>query len=220
MNKILIVDDEKNIVNALKEYFEYHNFKVDVAYDGMKALDMATEFDYDCILLDIMMPTLNGYETVKALKEIKNTPVLMISAKGEQENKLKGFSLGVDDYIVKPFDLSEVLARVKAVLKRTTGYFEYKKVNGLSVDVTAHKVFINDTEVKLAKLEFDLLMLFLKNKNILLTRDKIFTIIWGWDYDSLSGRTIDTHIANLRKHLMQYGNSIKTIRGVGYKFEV
>lgn len=219
MNKILIVDDEKNIVTILQEYMQYHGIKTDIAYDGEEALEKAIEFDYDCILIDIMMPKLDGYETVKALKELKNTPVIMITAKGEQENKLKGFKLGVDDYIVKPFDLPEVLARVKALLKRTTGFVEYKKINGLEVDHSAHMIFIDNKSVQLTKKEYELLVLFLKNRNVILTRDKIQSIIWGWDYEN-EGRTIDTHVAMLRSHLQQFGKHIKTIRGIGYKFEI
>jgi len=218
MNKILVVDDEKNIVKALSEYLEYYGFLVDIASDGMKAYDLVEKTDYDCIILDIMMPNLNGYETTKAIRKIKQTPIIMISAKGEYDDKISGFNLGVDDYLVKPFYLPEVLARIKAVMRRTNGDENICQVDNIRIDLNSHKIFVDDAEVKTTNKEYKLLLLFLKNKNTLLTRDKIQDDVWGWDYEN-EGRTIDVHINMLRAHLGKYGKKIKTIRGLGYKFE-
>jgi len=218
MNTILIVDDEHSIVNVLKEYCEYNNFIVDVAYDGMQAIQKVEKNNYDCIVLDIMMPNLNGFETIKAIKEIKNIPVIFCSAKGEEYDKLKGFDLGADDYIVKPFSPKEVIARIKAVLKRTTGFADYMNIDDLKIDLSGHKVFVLDEEIKLTTKEYEVLLLLIKNKNIVVSRDKMISEVWGWDYEK-NERTIDTHIKMLRAHLKSCGKYIKTIRGLGYKFE-
>jgi len=218
MNTILIVDDEPSIVNVLKEYCEYNNFIVDTASDGMKAVEKVEKNNYDCVVLDIMMPNLNGFETIKAIKEMKNIPIILCSAKGEEYDKLKGFDLGADDYIVKPFSPKEVIARIKAVLKRTMGFVEYLNVEDLKIDLSGHKVFVCDKEVRLTGKEYELLLLLIKNKNVVVSRDKILSEVWGWDYEK-NERTIDTHIKMLRADLQSCGDYIKTIRGLGYKFE-
>ena len=217
MTKILIVDDEINIVNVLREYAEYNGFQVDCAYDGLEALDRIEQQNYDCVLLDIMMPRLDGIETIKALKEIKNTPVIMISAKTQEEDRLLGFELGVDDYITKPFSPREVIARIKAVLKRTQGYLEFKEIKALKLDAENKRILVNNVDVHATAKEFDLLSVLIRNKGLVVSRVQLLNEIWGYDYDG-DERTVDTHIKMLRAHLGECAGYIQTIRGLGYKF--
>jgi two-component system, OmpR family, response regulator ResD len=168
--------------------------------------------------MDIMMPNLNGYDAVKAIKEIKNIPTIMISAKGEEYDKLKGFELGIDDYIVKPFSPKEVMARIKALMKRTKGLNDCMELDSLKIDFDGHIVFVKNEQINLTKKEYELLLTLIKNKGIVLSRDKLLSEIWGYDFDG-DYRTIDTHIKMLRADLKECGNMIKTVRGVGYKFE-
>jgi two-component system, OmpR family, response regulator ResD len=219
MIKILIVDDEPNIVQVLKEYAEYNKMTVDVAFDGLQAYKKVEKTNYDCIIMDIMMPNLNGYEAVKAIKEIKTVPIIMISAKGEEIDKLKGFDLGIDDYIVKPFSPKEVMARIKALMKRTKGYNNCKEFGMLKIDFDGREVYVNNKLVELTKKEYELLITLIKNKDIVMTRDRLLDEIWNFDYNG-DYRTIDTHIKMLRADLGECGEMIKTVRGVGYKFEI
>ena len=217
MTKILIVDDEINIVNVLREYAEYNGFQVDCAYNGLEALDKIEQQNYDCVLLDIMMPKLDGIETIKALKEIKNTPVIMISAKTQEEDRLLGFELGVDDYITKPFSPREVIARIKAVIKRTQGYLEFKEIKALKLDAENKRILVNNVDVHATAKEFDLLSVLIRNKGLVVSRVQLLNEIWGYDYDG-DERTVDTHIKMLRAHLGECAGYIQTIRGLGYKF--
>ena len=217
MAKILIVDDEKNIVNVLREYAEYNGFAVDCAYDGIEALEKIEKSNYDCVLLDIMMPRLDGLETVRALREIKNTPVILISAKTQEDDKLQGFSLGVDDYITKPFSPKEVIARIKAVLRRTQGYLEFKEIGAIKLDSESKRIFVDNIDVHATAKEYDLLWALIRNKGLVITREKLLNEIWGYDYDG-DERTVDTHIKMLRAHLGEYAEYIQTVRGIGYKF--
>ncbi len=219
MSKILIVDDEERIVNVLKEYANFNEIEADCASDGYEAVEKVMENNYDCILMDIMMPNLNGFDAVKEIKKVKNVPVIMISAKGEEADKLQGFSLGADDYVVKPFSPKEVIARVKAVMKRTSSYVEQIKVAGIEIDTEGRSVSVEGKPVDLTNKEYQLLLALVKNKGIALSRDKILNEIWGYDYYG-DGRTVDTHIKMLRAHLGKFGDCIKTIHGVGYKFEI
>ena len=219
MISILIVDDEPKIVEVLKEYAEHNEMKADTASNGLEALELVEKKDYDLIILDIMMPKLDGYETVKAIKELKSVPIIMISAKGEEYDKLKGFELGIDDYIVKPFSPREVMARIKALVKRTSGQIPSQITDNLKIDYDGRIVYVNDVSVKLTKKEYDLLLVLIKNKGIVLSRDKLLSLVWGFDFDG-DYRTIDTHIKLLRSDLDECGKYIKTVRGVGYKFEI
>ena len=218
MINILIVDDEPKIVEVLKEYAEYNGFVVDTAFDGLEACDKVEKKNFDCIIMDIMMPNLNGYDAVKAIKEIKNIPTIMISAKGEEYDKLKGFELGIDDYIVKPFSPKEVMARIKALMKRTKGLNDCMELDSLKIDFDGRLVFVKNKQINLTKKEYELLLTLIKNKGIVLSRDKLLSEVWGYDFDG-DYRTIDTHIKMLRADLKECGNLIKTVRGVGYKFE-
>lgn len=218
MSKILIVDDEENIVNVLKEYAIHSGFDVDVAFDGKQAVKLALENNYDCLLIDIMMPNLNGFDAVKEIKRRRNIPTLMISARSEEYDKLLGFELGIDDYIVKPFSPREVMARVKAITKRYSPAAEILNINGMTIDVYGRELLIDGEKVVITNKEFDILVYLVKNKNMALKRDKILRDVWGYDYFG-DCRTVDTHIKMLRSHLLGKADCIKTIHGIGYKLE-
>ncbi len=218
MISVLIVDDEPYIVEVLKEYAEHNNMVVDTAYDGLEAVEKVEQNNYDIVVMDIMMPNLNGYESVKLMKDIKPLPIILVSAKSEEYDKLKGFELGIDDYIVKPFSPKEVMARIKALIKRTTGYFESEIIKDLKINFDARMVYVCDKPVKLRKKEYELFLVLIKNKGIVISREKLLNEVWGFDFEG-DYRTIDTHIKLLRADLKQCGKYIKTIRGIGYKFE-
>ena len=212
--KILIVDDEVNIVNVLKEYAVHSGYEVDEAFDGAEAVAKVEGNSYDCILMDIMMPNMNGYDAVRAIRAIKNIPVIMISAKGEEYDKLAGFDLGIDDYIVKPFSPKEVMARIKAVINRN-GVSE--KFREYEIDVSGREVKKNGKPVTLNNKEFELFTTLIKNAGIAMSREMLLNEVWGYGYEG-EERTVDTHIKMLRQDLGDR-KLIKTVRGVGYKIE-
>lgn len=218
--KVLIVDDEDMIRNVLKEYVEFEGGEAYEAADGMQAVTMCRGGDFDIILMDVMMPRLDGFSAVKEIKKIKNIPVIMLSARGEEYDKLFGFEIGADDYVTKPFSPKEVMARVHAVLKRygddssgDTVTFE-----GLTVDMAGRNVYVDGEKVELTPKEYEILFYFVKNKGIALTREKLLMDVWGFDFYG-DDRTVDTHIKMLRSSLKQYRKFIVTLRGLGYKFE-
>ncbi len=224
MYKILIADDEQKIREVLREYAEYEGHEVVEAVDGMQAVELAKNQDFDIIILDIMMPKLDGFSACKEIRKIKNTPVLMLSARGEEYDKLFGFEIGADDYVVKPFSPKEVLARINAIIKRNsaknnTGNSEIVKFEGLEINFTARDVRIDGEKANLTPKEYDLLFYLVRNKNIALTRNKLLEEVWGYDFFG-DDRTIDTHIKMLRNNLGVYRKFIVTLRGMGYKFEV
>ncbi len=219
MNRILIVDDEQNIVNVLREYAEFEGFLVDCSFDGEQALNRFEKQNYDCVLIDVMMPNLNGFDTVKAMKEIKDTPIIIMSARTQEEDKLQGFALGADDYITKPFSPKEVMARLKAVLRRSCGYNDLKTVVNISLDSLNKRILVNGVDVNATKKEFDLLEVLIRNKGFVVSREKLLNEIWGFDYDK-DERTVDTHIKMLRAHLGDSAKYVKTIRGLGYAFKL
>ena len=216
--KILIVDDEELIRNVIKEYLVLEGFNVFEASNGEEAVSMAKTSDYDLIVMDIMMPKKDGFSAIKEIKAEKNIPCIMLSARGEEYDKLTGFDLGVDDYVTKPFSPKELVARVKAILKRTSNEQEIYKFDGLVINDSAHEVLVDDKKVNLTPKEYDLLKYLIKNKNIALSREQLLSSIWGFDFFG-DDRTIDTHIKTLRKNLGKYGDMISTVRGMGYKFE-
>ena len=216
--RILVVDDEELIRNVIKEYLSLENFIVDEAQDGDIAINKVKNSNYDLIIMDIMMPNKDGFSAFKEIKEIKKIPCIMLSARGEEYDKLTGFDLGVDDYVTKPFSPKELVARVKAVLKRTKQEEEKYVFNTLVIDDKAHSVTVDNKEINLTPKEYDLLKYFVKNKNIALSREQLLSDIWGYDFYG-DDRTIDTHIKTLRKAMGKYGDLIKTVRGMGYKFE-
>ena len=222
MKKLLVVDDEDKIREVIKEYAEFCGYEVTEAADGMSAIGLCKLNDYDLIIMDVMMPKLDGFSSVKEIKKIKDIPVIMLSARGEEYDKLFGFELGIDDYVVKPFSPKELMARVNAVLQRKSGSennsAQVMKFDGLEVNFAARTITVDGERVNLTPKEYDLLFYLIQNKNIALSRDKLLSDIWGYDFFG-DDRTIDTHIKNLRNNLGPYRNFIVTLRGVGYKFE-
>lgn len=224
MYKVLVVDDEDKIREVIREYAEFEGYDVTEAVNGFEAINLCKENDYDIIIMDIMMPKLDGYTASKEIRKIKDIPIIMLSARGEEYDKLYGFELGIDDYVVKPFSPKELLARLNVILRRNSkhnnnvseDYFKYK---GLEIDMLGRNVYVEGTKVDLTPKEYDLLFYLVKNKNVALSREKILTDVWGYDYYGID-RTVDTHIKMLRNNLGTYRYLILTLRGMGYKFEV
>ena len=222
MSRILIVDDEINIRRVGKEYAEFEGYEVGEAANGMEAVELVKNNDYDLIVMDIMMPKLDGFSTCKEIKKYKSIPVIMLSARGEEYDKLFGFELGIDDYVVKPFSPKELMARIKAVIKRNSrpdsGIPEKLKFEGLEIDLAGREVYVDGVKASMTPKEYDLLFYLVKNKNLALTRDKLLEEVWGYDFFG-DDRTVDTHIKMLRNSLGPYRKFIVTLRGMGYKFE-
>ena len=221
MAKLLIVDDEQKIREMIKKYAVFEGHQVYEASDGFTAVQMAEENNYDLIIMDVMMPELDGFSAVKAIRKFKQTPVIMLSARGEEYDRIHGFEVGIDDYVVKPFSVKELMMRVQAILSRGGNYnTESNTVSfeGLTLDYSARIVTINGERVDLSPKEYELLFYLAKNKNIALSRERLITEIWGYDYYG-DDRTLDTHIKLLRKSLGEYQKFIVTVRGVGYRFD-
>ena len=216
--KILIVDDEALIRDVIKEYLLIEGYEVDEATDGEEAVKKALEKDYTLIIMDIMMPHKDGYQACKEIRAKKNTPFIMLSARGEEYDKLVGFDLGIDDYVTKPFSPKELVARIKAITKRSFSTETSFKFGGLVIDDKAHDVYVDNKKIYLTPKEYDLLKYLISNNNIALSREQLLTNVWGYDFYG-DDRTIDTHIKTLRKNIGKYGDFIKTVRGIGYKFE-
>ena len=222
--KVLVVDDEVKIRAVIKEYAEFEGYEIDEAADGMEAIAKCKATDYDIIIMDIMMPKLDGYSAVKEIKKIKNIPVIMLSARGEEYDKLFGFEIGVDDYVVKPFSPKELMARINAVITRSksngvSNVPQEKYVyEGLEIDILGRNVYVDGEKKDLTPKEYELLQYFVLNKNIALSREKILNEVWGYDFFG-EDRTVDTHVKMLRNNLGQYRDKIVTVRGMGYKFE-
>lgn len=220
MAKILIVDDEVKIREVVREYAIVNGYDVKEAKDGREALEIIEKEDFDLIILDIMMPYLDGFSACRQIKKIKNIPVIMLSARQEEYDKLFGFELGVDDYVVKPFSPKELMARIKVVVDRHLGKEnQVMSFNGLVIDVDARNVFIDGDKIALTPKEFELLLFLVKNKNTALSRDVLLDKVWNYNYFG-DDRTVDTHVKMLRHNLKGYRNYIVTVRGTGYKFEV
>jgi len=220
MAKILVVDDERKICAVIREYAEWNGYEVEEASNGMEAVDLCRENDFDIIVMDVMMPKLDGFSTVKEIKKIKDIPVIMLSARSEEYDKLFAFEVGVDDYMVKPFSPKELMARIAVILARTSPQevTEDRLIfDGLVIDLPAREVTVDGEKTTLTPKEYDLLVYLAQNKNIALSRDVLLSDIWGYDFGDV--RTIDTHIKNLRNNIGPYRSRIITLRGVGYKFE-
>ncbi len=222
MSKLLIVDDEVNIRAVVREYAEFEEYEVDEAENGMAAVEKCRQNDYDIIIMDVMMPKLDGYSASKEIRKHRNTPIIMLSARGEEYDKLFGFEIGVDDYVVKPFSPKELMARVKAVLKRgraeSPASRDRLKFEGLEIDLAGREVYVNGQKASMTPKEYDLLFYLVRNINLALTRDKLLEAVWGYDFFG-DDRTVDTHIKMLRNSLGEYRKFIVTLRGMGYKFE-
>lgn len=223
MSKLLIVDDEFRIRELIKKYALYEGHEIDEAENGEQAVLKCRNNNYDLIIMDIMMPVLDGFGAVSQIRRFSTTPIIMLSARGEEYDRLTGFETGVDDYVVKPFSPKELMMRVSAVLRRSGGSekeddknrFVYK---GLVVDFAARVVTVDDERVQLTPREYELLFYMVNNKGIALTREQLISKVWGYDFYG-DDRTLDTHIKLLRKALGDYASLIVTLRGVGYRFE-
>ena len=232
MYDILVADDEEMIRRLIAKYAVFEGHKVSEAADGMEAVNMCREHRYDVLVCDIMMPELDGFSVCREIRKFSDIPIIMLSARGEEYDKINGFSLGIDDYVVKPFSPKELMLRIDAVMKRYsagTAVASGEKQDadkdkdiftllGLKVDFTARVVYIDGARIELSPKEYDLLFYMIKNKNIALSREKLITQVWGYDYYG-DDRTLDTHIKLLRKSLGEYSKYIVTLRGVGYRFD-
>ena len=228
MYRILVVDDESRIRSIIKKYAEFEGHTVTEAADGMEAVYLCRTNEFDIVIMDIMMPELDGFSACREIRKHSNIPIIMLSARGEEYDKINGFELGIDDYVVKPFSPKELMLRIEAVMKRTksNGVDNEKKQNvvvsldggGLRADVTARIVYIDDVRIDMSPKEYDLFFYMLENRNIALSREKLISDVWGYDFFG-DVRTLDTHIKLLRKSLGRYARMIVTLRGVGYRFE-
>ena len=217
--QILVCDDESLIRDVIKEYLLIEKFQVFEASNGLEAIEVVANKDIDLVIMDIMMPKMDGYQAIKEIKKIKDIPFIMLTARSEEFDKLLGFDIGADDYVTKPFSPKELVARVKAVTKR----FQNEEISfvyeDLVLDDLAHEVKVDGEIIDLTPKEYELLKYFMQNKNIALSRDTILSNIWGYDFYG-DERTVDTHVKTLRNNLGKYRDNIKTVRGMGYKFEV
>ena len=223
MYRILVVDDEERIRQLIKKYAVFEGHEVKEATDGMEAVALCKSESFDLIVMDIMMPELDGFSACKEIRKTCSTPVIMLSARGEEYDKIHGFELGIDDYVVKPFSPKELMMRVNAVIKRYSGQKEENsrdvvRFGGLTVDFTGRLVYIDGQRVEMTPKEYELFFYLVKNRGIALTREKLINEVWGYDFFG-DDRTLDTHIKLLRKSLGPYSGSIVTLRGVGYRFE-
>ena len=221
--KILVVDDESRMRKLVKDFLTKKNFQVLEAGDGEEAMDIFyKEKDIALLILDVMMPELDGFSACREIRKFSQVPVLMLSARGEEYDRIHGFELGVDDYVTKPFSPKELMLRVQAILKRSNSSIapnkEILEFEGLKIDFTGRLVYVNEEKVNLSPKEYELLFYLVRNRGIALTREKLINDVWGYDFFG-DDRTLDTHIKLLRKALGEYSRYIVTLRGVGYRFE-
>lgn len=222
--RILIVDDEELIRDMIKEYISIENYIVDEAGDGLEALDLFKQNKYAFVILDIMMPKMDGWSVCREIRKTSQVPIIMLSARGEEYDKLFGFELGVDDYIVKPFSPKELLARMKAIIRRSTSVAETAaegdivSFEGLVIEFHSRNVYVDGKIINLTPKEYELLSFFVKNPNRVFSREQLLNSVWGFDFSG-DGRTVDTHVKMLRESLAGYRTFIVTVWGTGYKFE-
>ena len=229
MYHLLVVDDEMRIRSIIRKYAEFDGHTVSEAADGMEAVHLCRTSEFDIVIMDIMMPELDGFSACREIRKVSNVPIIMLSARGEEYDKINGFELGIDDYVVKPFSPKELMLRVEAIMTRVTakvGDDKVKKPNliveldggGLKADLTARIVYIGGERVDMSPKEYDLFFYMLSNRNIALSRERLLSEVWGYDFYG-DARTLDTHVKLLRKSLGVYSKYIVTLRGVGYRFE-
>ena len=216
--KILIVDDEKNIREVIKEYATLENYEVMEADNGSKALELLNNNKFDLMILDIMMPIMDGFTLLNSIPKEKKIPTIILSARDDEIDKLEGFDRGIDDYLCKPFSPRELMARVKAIIKRTKGEVDSYYYDKLVVNFMEHTIRIDDKEISVTPKEFEILRYFIYNKKIAISREQLLNKIWGYDFYG-DDRTVDTHIKMLRNNLGRYRDLIITVRGIGYKFD-
>lgn len=223
MAKILICDDEPGLRLVLKRYATFEGHDVTEAEDGLDAIALCQKLEFDIIIMDVMMPKLDGFAAVKEIRKHADTPVIMLSARSEEYDKILGFEVGVDDYVIKPFSSKEIMLRIQSILRRVSqvtpqkGQLIFEKA-GLKIDMMAYKVFIEGVSIRMAPKEYELLFCLVRHKNIVVTREKILAEVWGMSYFG-DDRTLDTHMKLVRKALGPYANFISTLRGVGYRFD-
>ena len=229
MYRVLVVDDEARIRSIIKKYAEFEGYSVTEAADGMEAVHLCRNAEFDIVIMDIMMPELDGFSACREIRKNSAIPIIMLSARGEEYDRINGFELGIDDYVIKPFSPKELMLRIEAVMKRVRKNYSdnsKKKDNvvvsidngGLRADLTARLVFIDGERIEMSPKEYDLFFYMLENKNVALSREKLISDVWGYDFFG-DVRTLDTHIKLLRKSLGRYAGLIVTLRGVGYRFE-
>ena len=223
MYDILVADDEEMIRKLVRKYAEYEGFTVDEASNGMEAVEACRANTYDLIVMDIMMPELDGFSACREIRRFCRTPIIMLSARGEEYDKINGFELGIDDYVVKPFSPKELMLRIRAVIARSRGASQSPaadvfELDGLRVDFTARVVTIDGVRADMTPKETELLFYFVRNRNIALSREKLITEVWGYDFFG-GDRTLDTHVKLLRHTLGKYADHLVTLRGVGYRFD-
>ena len=219
MTKLLVVDDEEMIRTVIAEYARFENYECDEAADGMEAVAKAVENNYDVIIMDVMMPRLDVFSAVKEIRKKKDTPIIMLSARVEEYDKLFGFEMGVDDYVTKPFSPKEVMARVNAILKR--GKISKGKIvsDGLVIDKAGRNVYVDGVKAEMTPKEYELLFFLADNAGLAISREKLLTEVWGYDFYG-DDRTVDTHVKMLRASLGKYRDKVVTLRGLGYKLEL
>lgn len=221
---ILVTDDEENIRKFIRKYAEFEGHKVTEAANGMEAISLCRSTTFDIIIMDIMMPELDGFSACREIRKVCDTPILMLSARGEEYDKINGFEIGVDDYVVKPVSPKELMLRIEAIMRRlkhsddSAQQREMVTIEGLTVDFTGRLVYVDGVKTDMSPKEYDLLFYMIRNRNIALSREKLITEVWGYDFYG-DDRTLDTHIKLLRKSLGPYNKFIVTLRGVGYRFE-
>ena len=222
MSRILVVDDELRVRDLIKKYAKFEGYEISEASNGLQALELRRDQNFDIVIMDVMMPELDGFSACKEIRKFSNVPIIILSARGEEYDKIHGFEFGIDDYVVKPFSPRELMMRVAAVLKRGGASVpEAKEVytcGGLTVDFTGRLVTIDGKRVDMSPREYDLFFFLVKNRGIALSREKLINEVWGYDFFG-DDRTIDTHIKQLRKILGPYSKCISTLRGVGYRFD-
>ena len=218
MAKLLIVDDEEKIREMIGKYAVHEGYETVLACDGKQAVELFKKDDFDLVVLDVMMPEMDGYEALKRIKQIRDVPCILLTALGQEYDRIYGFDIGAEDYVTKPFSPKELMMRIKVILKREMKQSNRIVIDGLVVDEDAHTVTVDGERVDMANKEYELLLYLVKNIGNALTRQSIISKVWGYEYDA-DDRTLDTHMKLLRRDLKGYGNYIKTIRGVGYRFE-
>ncbi len=229
MYHILVVDDEARIRSIIRKYAEFEGHTVTEAGDGMEAVRLCRKQSFDIVIMDIMMPELDGFSACREIRKISDMPIIMLSARGEEYDKINGFETGIDDYVVKPFSAKELMLRVEAIMKRGARSAAKQQQTpknviveldggGLVADITARIVYIDGKRIEMSPKEYDLFFYMLENRNIALSREKLLSAVWGYDFFG-DARTLDTHIKLLRKSLGEYSKYIVTLRGVGYRFE-
>lgn len=216
--KLLVIDDEADLREIIVEYAKYENYEILEAEDGLKGIELVKQYDFDLIILDVMMPKIDGFTTAKEIKKIKDIPIIMLSARSEEYDKLYGYEVGVVDYVTKPFSPRELMAKIKVATRKKDNIGEKYTFSNIVVETELRRITIDEKIVEFTLKEYDTLVYLIKNKGIVLSRNQILNKIWGYEYFGID-RTVDTHIKLIRNKLGKYKDHIKTLRGVGYKFE-